>query len=78
MRAQSIYANDYAARERVNGGVWLARLLDKMSGRREQRERERKRATANCQKLDSFLPLAKRQTPQCVETQTTSSAFYCC
>ena len=24
--------------------------------------------------LVSFLPLAKRQTPQCVETQTTSSA----
>ena len=45
-----------------------------MPGRREQRERERKRAAVNCQKLDSFLPLAKRQTPLCVETQTTSSA----
>ena len=45
-----------------------------MLGRREQRKRERKRAMANCQKLNSFFPLAKRQTSQCVETQTTSSA----
>ena len=30
-----------------------------MLGRREQRERERKRATANCQKFDFFLAAGK-------------------
>ena len=29
-------------------------------GRREQRERERKRAASTCQTLDRFLPAAKR------------------
>ena len=32
-------------------------------GRREQKERERKRAAASCQTLDSFLPAAKRSRP---------------
>ena len=46
-----------------------------MPDHHEQRERERKRAAANCQKFDYFfLPLAKQQTSQFVEMQTTSSA----
>ena len=32
-------------------------------GRREQKERERKRAAASCQTLDSFLPAAKPSRP---------------